>query len=254
MVAAGRAAQRIHPAGRPNEEIRPLILVVEDEPAIAEAIEYGLQTEGFGVHIAYDGLSGWEAFQDHAPDLVVLDLMLPGLPGSEICRRIRAQAATPVIMLSAKDSEIDKVLGLELGADDYMTKPFSVRELIARIRAVLRRVSEPRGHDRSEEATPPSKITLGEVHLDLDRHEVLVRGEAVDLPPKEFALLTLLLTNAGNVLTREVIIDRIWGVDYVGDTKTLDVHIKRLRGRIEADPKHPALIQTIRGVGYKFVD
>jgi two-component system, OmpR family, response regulator RegX3 len=211
----------------------PRILVVEDEPSLVEALEFGLSAEGFEVVVAEDGPGGLAAFARGQPDLVLLDVMLPGLSGTEVCRRIRATSAVPIVMLTARDAEIDKVVGLELGADDYVTKPFSMRELVARIRAVLRR-----GADRdllgADEAVAP--VEAGGVRVDVDRHEVHVRGTPVDLPPKEFDLLELLVRNAGRVLTREVLIDRIWGSDYVGDTKTLDVHVKRLRAKIEEDP------------------
>lgn len=242
-------AQRLHPSKEGGgAERSPRILVVEDEPAIIEALEFGLQAEGFKVDCATDGLAGLAAFDRNRPDLVILDIMLPGKPGTEVCRTIRATSQVPVIMLSAKDSEIDKVVGLELGADDYITKPFSMRELVARVRAVLRRAVEPAADE------PAASMQINQVHIDAHRHEVMVRDVPIELPPKEFALLELLVRNAGRVLSRDVIIEQIWGADYVGDTKTLDVHIKRIRGRIEVDPKHPELIQTVRGVGYKFVD
>jgi two-component system response regulator RegX3 len=225
------------------------IMVVEDEPALVDALEYGLSSEGFEVLEAGDGETALRLFDRDRPDLVLLDLMLPGLPGTEVCKRIRAVSSVPIIMLTAKDTEIDKVVGLELGADDYVTKPFSMRELGARVRAVLRRSREEEGG--GDDVVPAE---AGDVRIDPDRHEVSVRGRAVELPPKEFALLELLVRNAGRVLTRDVLIDRIWGGDYVGDTKTLDVHIKRLRGRIEEDPHDPRLILTVRGVGYKFAD
>jgi two-component system response regulator RegX3 len=225
----------------------PRILVVEDEPALIDALEYGLGAEGFDVVAATSGERGLTAFTRERPDLVLLDLMLPDLPGTEVCKRIRATSSVPIIMLTAKDTEVDKVVGLELGADDYVTKPFSMRELIARVRAVLRR------GDREPVKTGAAMEVNG-LRLDPDRYEVMVRGAQVDLPPKEFALLELLMRNAGRVLTRDVLIERVWGPDYVGDTKTLDVHIKRLRGRVEKDPREPALILTIRGVGYKLVD
>lgn len=242
-------AQRLHPAEQgAGAEPSLRILIVEDEPAIIEALEFGLGTEGFTVTCATDGIAGLAAFERDHPDLVILDIMLPGKPGTEVCRTIRATSRVPVIMLSARDDEIDKVVGLELGADDYITKPFSMRELVARVRAVLRRTGEPPAE------VPSGRMQINQVHIDAHRHEVTVRDEPIELPPKEFALLELLVRNAGRVLSRDVIIEQIWGADYVGDTKTLDVHIKRIRGRIEADPKHPELIQTVRGVGYKFVD
>ncbi|HVM00555.1 MAG TPA: response regulator transcription factor [Egibacteraceae bacterium] len=226
----------------------PKILVVEDEPSLLEALEFGLGAEGFDVVTVDDGAASLQVFARERPDLVVLDLMLPGLSGTEVCKRLRATSGVPIIMLTAKDAEIDRVVGLELGADDYVTKPFSMRELTARIRAVLRR-----GGERDAEDTAPA-MEAGGVRLDPERYEVRVRGTPVDLPPKEFLLLELLIRNAGRVLTRDVIIDRVWGSDYVGDTKTLDVHIKRLRGRIEENPREPRLIATVRGVGYKFAD
>ncbi len=226
----------------------PKILVVEDEPALVDALEYGLSAEGFEVTTSTDGGESLRLFERERPDLVLLDLMLPGMSGTEVCKRIRASSPTPIIMLTAKDSEIDKVVGLELGADDYVTKPFSMRELAARVRAVLRRGGES---DLPDTGAP---LEMLGVRMDSERYEVTARGQAVELPPKEFALLELLLRNAGRVLTRDVIIDRVWGGDYVGDTKTLDVHIKRLRSRIEPDPHDPRLILTVRGVGYKFAD
>ncbi|MDP8977567.1 MAG: response regulator transcription factor [Actinomycetota bacterium] len=226
----------------------PKILVVEDEPALADALEYGLSAEGFEVVLAGNGEGSLRLFERERPDLVLLDLMLPGLPGTEVCKRIRAVSAVPIIMLTARDSEVDTVVGLELGADDYMTKPFSMRELTARARAVLRRAG---AESRKPDDAP---LQVGGVRVDPERHEVSVRGAPVELPPKEFALLELLVANAGRVLTRHVIIDRIWGADYVGDTKTLDVHVKRLRGRVERNPREPELIVTVRGVGYKFSD
>ena len=243
------AAQRLaSPAEAYTAGHMPKILIVEDEPALVDALEYGLSAEGFEVTSATDGNQAITRFERDRPDLLLLDVMLPGLNGTEVAKRIRMSSAVPIIMLTAKDSEIDKVVGLELGADDYVTKPFSMRELAARVRAVLRR--------GGEWDLPDMGAALDErgVRLDPERYEVTVRGEAVDLPPKEFALLELLMRNAGRVMTRDLIIDRIWGADYVGDTKTLDVHIKRLRGRIEHDAHTPELIITIRGVGYKFTD
>ncbi|MGH8903034.1 MAG: winged helix-turn-helix domain-containing protein [Egibacteraceae bacterium] len=226
----------------------PKVLVVEDSRSIVDALEYGLGAEGFKVVIATDGERSLALFERERPDLVLLDLMLPGLSGTEVCKRIRASSSVPIIILTAKDTEIDKVVGLELGADDYVTKPFSMRELVARVRAVLRRGRE---HDADDAATA---VEANGIRIDPERHEVEVRGKRIELPPKEFALLKLLVRNAGRVLTRDVLIERVWGPDYVGDTKTLDVHIKRLRSRIEPDPKEPALIITIRGVGYKLAD
>jgi two-component system, OmpR family, response regulator RegX3 len=228
--------------------LMPKIMVVEDEPSLVDALEFNLGAEGFEVVAATDGEVAMATFERERPDLVLLDLMLPGLSGTEVCKRIRASSGVPIIMLTAKDTEVDKVVGLELGADDYVTKPFSMRELTARVRAVLRRGVD---WDATDVGAP---LEAGGVRVDPERYEVSVRGEPVELPPKEFALLELLVRNAGRVLTRDVLIDRIWGPDYVGDTKTLDVHIKRLRGRVEVDPHHPALIVTVRGVGYKFTD
>ncbi len=220
-------------------------MVVDDEPSILDALEYGLSAEGFDVVTAADGASALALHARERPDLVLLDLMLPVLSGTEVCRRLRAESSVPIIMVTAKDGEVDTVVGLELGADDYVTKPFSMRELVARVHAVLRRRGEgAEGGDAPLEA--------GGVRVDTERYEVTVRGALVELPPKEFALLELLLRNAGRVLTRDIIIDRVWGADYVGDTKTLDVHVKRLRSRIEEAPHAPRLITTVRGVGYKF--
>jgi two-component system response regulator RegX3 len=221
------------------------ILVVEDEESLSEAIAFLLSKEGFEVEIAATGPSAIEKFELSGADLILLDLMLPGLSGTEVCRQIRAKSSVPIIMLTAKDSEIDKVVGLELGADDYVTKPYSSRELIARIRAVLRR------GDLSDSATEVGVLSVGPVRLDIDRHIITVNGLPVSLPLKEFELLEFLMRNAGRVLTRIQLIDRVWGSDYVGDTKTLDVHIKRLRAKIEKDPANPEYIQTVRGMGYK---
>ena len=226
----------------------PKVLVVEDEPALIDALEYGLSAEGFDVVATSDGEESLRLFDRERPDLILLDLMLPGLSGTEICKRIRATSSVPIIMLTAKDSEIDKVVGLEVGADDYVTKPFSMRELVARVRAVLRRGGEWEVPDMS------AALEVRGIRMDPERYEVRVRGASVELPPKEFSLLELLLRNAGRVLTRDLIIDRVWGSDYVGDTKTLDVHIKRLRSRIEQDAHDPQHIVTVRGVGYKFAD
>jgi two-component system response regulator RegX3 len=221
------------------------ILVVEDEESFRDALSYMLRKEGFEVHLAATGPAALEAFEHHGADLVLLDLMLPGLSGTEVCRALRARSSVPVIMLTAKDSEVDKVVGLELGADDYVTKPYSTRELVARIRAVLRRRGEP-------DDLSPATIEAGPVRMDVDRHVVSVDGEPVAMPLKEFELLELLLRNAGRVLTRGQLIDRVWGSDYVGDTKTLDVHVKRLRAKVEPDPAAPRHIVTVRGLGYKF--
>jgi two-component system response regulator RegX3 len=221
------------------------ILVVEDEESFRDALSYMLRKEGFEVHLADTGPAALEAFERHGADLVLLDLMLPGLSGTEVCRALRARSSVPVIMLTAKDSEVDKVVGLELGADDYVTKPYSTRELVARIRAVLRRHGEP-------DELVPTTVEAGPVRMDVDRHVVSVGGQQVAMPLKEFELLELLLRNAGRVLTRGQLIDRVWGSDYVGDTKTLDVHVKRLRAKIEPDPSMPRHIVTVRGLGYKY--
>ena len=221
------------------------ILVVEDEPSFSDALSYMLSREGFEVALAATGPAALAEFDRGGADLVLLDLMLPGLSGNEVCRQLRTRSTVPVIMLTAKDAEIDKVVGLELGADDYVTKPFSSRELVARIRAVLRRGSEP-------EDTAPAALEVGPVRMDVDRHVVSVDGSRVQLPLKEFELLEVLLRNAGRVLTRGQLIDRVWGSDYVGDTKTLDVHVKRLRAKVERDPAQPRHLVTVRGLGYKF--
>jgi two-component system response regulator RegX3 len=220
------------------------LLVVEDEESIVDALSYMLRKEGFEVAVVNAGPAALDEMDRTGADLVLLDLMLPGLPGTEVCRQLRQRSNVPVIMLTAKDSEVDKVVGLELGADDYVTKPFSSRELVARIRAVLRRRGEP-------EEPLSATLEAGPVRMDVDRHVVTVGGTAVQLPLKEFELLELLLRNAGRVLTRMQLIDRVWGSDYVGDTKTLDVHIKRLRAKLEPDPSTPRYIVTVRGLGYK---
>jgi len=224
----------------------PQILLIEDEEGFGEALEYQLQREGFEVSRYTDGSVGLERFKTAGADLVLLDLMLPGMGGEDICKEIRRASSVPIIMLTARDTEIDKVLGLELGADDYVTKPFSSRELLARIKAVLRRSS-------NESTGADGILEGGGVRLDPERFEVTVRGDQVHLPRKEFELLELLMENAGRVLTRETLIDRIWGPDYFGDTRTLDVHIKRLRAKCEEDPHTPTHLVTIRGLGYKFV-
>ena len=221
------------------------ILVVEDEETLAEAISFLLSKEGFEVEIAEDGPAAIAAFEKNGADLILLDLMLPGLSGTEVCRQIRAKSSVPIIMLTAKDSEIDKVVGLEIGADDYVTKPYSSRELIARIRAVLRR------GEIGDATVVEGVLSVGPIRLDSDRHVISVNGEQVALPLKEFELLEYMMRNSGRVLTRMQLIDRVWGSDYVGDTKTLDVHIKRLRAKIEKDPANPEMIQTVRGMGYK---
>jgi len=221
------------------------VLVVEDEDSFSDALSFMLRREGYEVFVATDGNAAISEFDKHGPDLVLLDLMLPGISGTEVCRIIRGKSSVPIIMLTAKDGEVDKVVGLELGADDYVTKPFSSRELLARVRAVLRRHGEP------EELLPPT-IEAGSVRIDIERHVVSVRGENITMPLKEFDLLEFLVRNSGRVLTRNQLIDRVWGADYVGDTKTLDVHIKRLRAKIEIDPSSPVHINTVRGLGYKF--
>jgi two-component system response regulator RegX3 len=226
-----------------------VILIVEDEPSFVEALNVGLVREGFTVHVAVDGVEALEKFEAVSPDLVLLDVMLPRLSGIEVCRQIRKKSRVPIIMVTAKSAEIDTVVGLEVGADDYVTKPYRIRELTARMRAVLRRSAE--SADASV-GLGEGAIEVGAVLLDPEAHRVTAEGEELTLPLKEFELLHLLLANAGRVLPRETLIDRIWGHDYVGDTKTLDVHIKRLRSKLEADPSHPALITTIRGLGYKY--
>lgn len=230
---------------------RTRILVVEDEVALAEPLSFLLEKEGFTVEIAEDGPSALVAFDNEAPDIVLLDLMLPGMSGTEVCKSIRQKSAVPVIMVTARDSEIDKVVGLEIGADDYVTKPYSSRELIARIRAVLRRGAAEQDID-VELADAEDVLDGGRVVMDVERHIVTVSGTSIQMPLKEFDLLEYLLRNAGRVLTRGQLIDRVWGSDYVGDTKTLDVHIKRLRSKIEDDPKHPVHLLTVRGLGYKY--
>ena len=221
------------------------ILVVEDEETLSEAIAFLLSKEGFEVTVAANGPDAIAQFDKSGADLILLDLMLPGLSGTEVCRQIRVKSSVPIIMLTAKDSEIDKVVGLEIGADDYVTKPYSSRELIARIRAVLRR------GDLMDVADDGAILEVGPVRMDTDRHVISVNGKEVAIPLKEFELLEFLMRNAGRVLTRLQLIDRVWGSDYVGDTKTLDVHIKRLRAKIEKDPANPEYIQTVRGMGYK---
>ena len=221
------------------------VLVVEDEESFSDALSYMLRKEGFDPVVATTGPEALAEFDRGGADIVLLDLMLPGLPGTEVCRQLRSRSGVPIIMLTAKDSEVDKVVGLELGADDYVTKPYSARELVARIRAVLRRRGDV-------EAPADSALEAGPVRMDVERHVVSVDGEPVALPLKEFELLEILLRNAGRVLTRMQLIDRVWGSDYVGDTKTLDVHVKRLRSKIEPDPAAPRHLVTVRGLGYKF--
>jgi two-component system, OmpR family, response regulator RegX3 len=220
------------------------VLVIEDEESYSDPLAYMLRKEGFDVALASTGPAAIDEFARNGADIVLLDLMLPGLPGTEVCRQIRQTSSVPVIMVSAKDTEVDKVVGLELGADDYVTKPYSPRELVARIRAVLRRGAEP--------DLVPATVEAGGVRMDVERHIVTVAGREVRLPLKEFELLEMFLRNAGRVLTRGQLIDRVWGADYVGDTKTLDVHVKRLRAKIESDPANPRHLVTVRGLGYKY--
>ncbi len=220
------------------------VLVVEDEESYREALSFLLEREGFEVTVAATGPDALAAFERSGADIVLLDVMLPGLPGTEVCRRLRQVSQVPVIMVSARDEEIDKVVGLELGADDYVTKPYSPRELLARVRAVLRRAAEAPDVD-------PQVLEAADVRMDVERHVVTLHGAPLALPLKEFELLEVLLRNAGRVLTRGQLIERIWGADYVGDTKTLDVHVTRLRAKIEDDPKAPQLLLTVRGLGYK---
>ncbi|RSM70329.1 DNA-binding response regulator [Actinoplanes sp. ATCC 53533] len=222
------------------------VLVVEDEESFSDALSYMLRKEGFEVSVAPTGTSALTQFDRTGADIVLLDLMLPEMSGTEVCRQLRQRSAVPIIMVTARDSEIDKVVGLEIGADDYVTKPYSPRELVARIRAVLRR----QGAEAAEVTTPT--LAAGPVRMDVERHVVTVDGASVQLPLKEFELLELLLRNAGRVLTRGQLIDRVWGADYVGDTKTLDVHVKRLRSKVEPEPSAPRYIVTVRGLGYKF--
>lgn len=223
------------------------ILIVEDEASFSEPLSFMLRREGFEVAVAETGPDALTQFDRHGADLVLLDLMLPGLSGTEVCRQLRAKSSVPVIMVTAKDTEIDKVVGLEIGADDYVTKPYSARELVARIRAVLRRHGEI-------EPLAESVLAVGPIRMDVERHTVTINGAQVALPLKEFELLEMFLRNTGRVLTRMQLIDRVWGADYVGDTKTLDVHVKRLRAKIEKDPSHPVYLQTVRGLGYRLDD
>jgi two-component system response regulator RegX3 len=225
----------------------PLVLIVEDEESFAQALEVGLRREGFGTKVASDGPEALLLFDAVQPDLVLLDLMLPGMSGIDVCRHIRSKSKTPVIIVTAKDSELDTVVGLEVGADDYVTKPYRLRELVARMRAVLRRAPDASGAAFTDEV-----LEIDDVVLDLARHELTVRGALVPMPRKEFELLELLMANAGRVLTRETLLDQVWGTDYVGDTKTLDVHVKRIRAKIETDTSHPIRLTTIRGVGYRY--
>ena len=259
---AARASNR---GGRPRSGEAPdrgqgsaravTVLVAEDEESFVDALVIGLGREGFDVSVARDGPEALALFDAIDPDLVLLDIMLPKMSGVDVCRAIRARSVVPIIMVTAKGTEIDTVVGLEVGADDYVTKPYRLRELVARMRAVLRRspLAAPSAQRAADE--PPDKgavLEVGGVRVDPDRHRVFVRGQEVHLRRKEFELLVLLVENAGRVLTRDTLIDRVWGADYVGDTKTLDVHIKRLRTHVEADPSSPAIITTVRGVGYRF--
>ncbi|MDQ4093925.1 MAG: response regulator transcription factor [Actinomycetota bacterium] len=224
------------------------VLIVEDEESFADPLAFLLRKEGFSTAVATTGSAALEEFDRNGADIVLLDLMLPGMSGTDVCKQLRARSAVPVIMVTARDSEIDKVVGLELGADDYITKPYSARELIARIRAVLRRGGDVEG----DAALGPSVLEAGPVRMDVERHTVTVAGQEIGLPLKEFDLLEYLLRNVGRVLTRGQLIDRVWGADYVGDTKTLDVHVKRLRSKIERDPSSPQHLVTVRGLGYKY--
>ena len=222
------------------------VLIVEDEESLADPLAFLLRKEGFEATVVADGPSALAEFDRAGADIVLLDLMLPGMSGTDVCKQLRARSSVPVIMVTARDSEIDKVVGLELGADDYVTKPYSARELIARIRAVLRR-----GGDTDDPGLYDGVLEAGPVRMDVERHVVTVNGEPITLPLKEFDLLEYLMRNSGRVLTRGQLIDRVWGADYVGDTKTLDVHVKRLRSKIEADPANPVHLVTVRGLGYK---
>ncbi len=224
------------------------VLIVEDEESFADPLAFMLRKEGFSAAVATDGTEALDEFDRNGADIVLLDLMLPGMSGTDVCKQLRQRSAVPVIMVTARDSEVDKVVGLELGADDYVTKPYSARELIARVRAVLRRGGEPQPEDEAAAQV----LTGGPVRMDVERHVVTVDETEVPLPLKEFDLLEYLLRNIGRVLTRHQLIDRVWGADYVGDTKTLDVHVKRLRSKIEADPGSPRHLVTVRGLGYKF--
>ena len=228
------------------------VLVVEDEDSFVDALTVGLAREGFRVQVARDGAAALAMFDAVRPDIVLLDVMLPKVSGIDVCRELRKRSSVPIIMVTAKASEIDTVVGLEVGADDYVSKPYRLRELVARMRAVLRRRGDDGGGPASNGVDGFTILRTGDVELDPGRHEVTIRGEAVALPLKEFELLHLLLQNAGQVLTRDVLIDRVWGHDYVGDTKTLDVHVKRLRTKVEDDPSNPSRIVTIRGLGYKY--
>ncbi len=226
-------------------------MVVEDEKSFVEALKVGLDREGFDVKVAEDGLTALELFRTFKPDLILLDVMLPKISGLDVCKEIRTESKVPIIMVTAKVEEIDTVVGLEVGADDYITKPYRLREVVARMRSLLRRSN---WSDETEAVSEGRVLTVGDIRVDTDKYEIEVRNEIVDFPLKEFELLLILLENVGRVLTRDVLIDRVWGFDYVGDTKTLDVHIKRLRTKVEKDPSKPQSIITVRGVGYKFVN
>ena len=226
-------------------------MVVEDEKSFVEALKVGLDREGFDVKVAEDGLTALELFRTFKPDLILLDVMLPKISGLDVCKEIRTESKVPIIMVTAKGEEIDTVVGLEVGADDYITKPYRLREVVARMRSLLRRSN---WSDETEAVSEGRVLTVGDIRVDTDKYEIEVRNEIVDFPLKEFELLLILLENVGRVLTRDVLIDRVWGFDYVGDTKTLDVHIKRLRTKVEKDPSKPQSIITVRGVGYKFVN
>lgn len=229
-------------------ERRPVVLVVDDEESFVDALQVGLAREGFEVRVARDGAEALEEFAASAPDVILLDVMLPRLSGTDVCREIRRTSQVPIIMVTAKGAEIDAVVGLEVGADDYVVKPYRLRELVARVRAVMRRVDRPAPDDDGAS----SAVVVRDVTIDPERHVVTVRGEPVRLPLREFELLWVLMSNAGRVLTREQLIDKVWGSDYFGDTKTLDVHVKRLRAKVESDPSNPERIVTIRGLGYKY--
>jgi two-component system, OmpR family, response regulator RegX3 len=224
------------------------ILIVEDEPALAESVQYSLTREGFDVVVAPDGEEALDRFRTGSPDLVILDLMLPRLSGLDVCRIVRAESSVPIVILTAKDGEADKVAGLELGADDYVTKPFSMRELVSRVRALLRRAG------MAAQPEPVEVLRGGPVELDVGTHEARVDGEVMSLPPKEFELLEAFLRRKGRLLTRDFLIEEVWGADYYGDTRTLDVHVKRLRQKVEENPHEPAHLLTVRGLGYRFVD
>ena len=227
----------------------PTILVVDDEESFIEALQVGLRREGFRIEVARDGAEALAVFDTVRPDAVLLDVMLPKISGTDVCREIRKKSSVPIIMVSAKGSEIDAVVGLEVGADDYIVKPYRLRELVARLRAALRRGELSKTDD---EATGVGTVAIGAVSIDPEQHVVMIRGEVTKLPLKEFELLYLLMSNAGRVMTRDTLIDRVWGSDYFGDTKTLDVHVKRLRAKIEKEPSEPQLVVTIRGLGYKY--